>query len=236
MATSLRSLLSHSPLLSAVLPASQLTPPGPRFPSLATPAGVAFPRGRISEIYGEASSGRTSLLYSALAQATGIERESCALVDADDCFDPVSAAAAGVELPRLLWVRCGGNVGHAMRVADLLVQAGGFGLVALDFASTEVRAANKIPPSYWYRFRLAVEESRTALIVVSPVMANVRQCAALTIEARRGETRWRGAPGVCGASQVLESLSLEFETRKPVATASAAVMDARAFMTIPACC
>lgn len=228
-----RPVLSLSSLPASVRPASKLAPPESRYPLLETPAGVAFPRGRISEIYGEASSGRTSLLYSALAQATS-ERESCALVDADDCFDPVSAAAAGVELPRLLWVRCGGNAAHAMRVADLLVQASGFGLVALDFASTDVRAASKIPPSYWYRFRLAVEESRTALIVLSPVMANVRQCAALTIEARRGETRWRGAPGVCGASQVLESLSLEFETRKPVATASAAVMEARAFMTIPA--
>lgn len=227
MATlSLRSLISTSSLLSSsVLPASKLAPPtGSRYPSLATPAGVAFPRGRLSEIYGKASSGRTSLLYSALAQASGaVERESCAIVDAGDCFDPVSAAAAGVELSRLLWIRCGNNTAHAMRVADLLLQSSGFGLIAVDFASIEDRAVNKIPASYWHRFRLAVEQSRTALIVVSP-MPNVRQCAALTVEARRGETRWKGTPG---CSQVLESLSLEFETRRPV-PASAARMDARA--------
>ena len=207
-----------------MIPASQLAPPDSRFPALATAAGVAFPRGRISEIYGAASSGRTSLLYSALAQATAVERESCALVDADASFDPASAAAAGVELHRLLWVRCAGNAGHAMRVADLLLQGQGFGLVALDFASTDARAANRIPPSYWYRFRLAVEQSRTALIVVSP-MPNVRQCAALTVEARRVEARWSGTPG---CSQLLEGISLAFDTRKPVMGIAAAYLEAHA--------
>jgi hypothetical protein len=206
-----------------VLTASQLAPPDSRFPTLSTPAGVAFPRGRISEIYGAASSGRTSLLYSALAQATA-ERESCALVDVDDAFDPASASAAGVELHRLLWVRCGGNTGHAMRVADLLLQGNGFGLVALDFASTDARAANRIPPSYWYRFRRAVEQTRTALIVVSP-MSNVRQCATLTVEARRVEARWSGTPG---CSQVLDGISLAFDTRKPVTHAGAAHLEAHA--------
>ena len=210
--------------LASVIPASQLASPESRFPALTTPAGVAFPRGRISEIYGAASSGRTSLLYSALAEATGVERESCALVDADDCFDPAAAAAAGVELHRLLWIRCAGNAGHAMRVADLLLQGQGFGLVALDFASSEARAVNRIPPSYWYRFRLAVEQSRTALIVVSP-MPNVRQCAALTVEARRVEARWSGTPG---RSQLFEGISLAFDTRKPVTGIPAAYLEAHA--------
>lgn len=217
-----------SPLsIPTVVPASQLAPPDSRYPALATPAGVAFPRGRITEIYGEASSGRTSLLYSALGQATKEECESCALVDADDAFDPISAAAAGVELHRLLWVRCGGaGPGNAMRVADLLLQGNGFGLVALDFASTGAREANRIPPSYWYRFRRAVEQTRTALIVLSP-MPNVRQCASLSVEARRVDARWSGAPG---CARVLESVSLEFGTRKPVTTAAAARLEARALI------
>ena len=209
--------------IPTVIPASQLAPPDSRYPPLATPAGVAFPRGRITEVYGAASSGRTSLLYSALAQATS-ERESCALVDADDAFDPASAAAAGVELHRLLWVRCAGNAGHAMRVADLLLQGNGFGLVALDFASTDARAANRIPSSYWYRFRLAVEQTRTALIVVSP-MPNVRQCASLAVEARRVESRWSGTPG---CSQLLEGISLAFDTRKPAMGMAAGRLEARA--------
>jgi hypothetical protein len=65
-----------------------------------------FPRGCLTEICGPASSGRTSVLLLALARATQ-RGEVCALVDASDAFDPASAAAAGMELSRLLWVRCG---------------------------------------------------------------------------------------------------------------------------------
>src|SRR5262250_1673839 len=68
--------------------------------------GGGFPRGSLVELCGPASSGRTSLAFSLLAQATD-RQESCALVDVCDSLDPTSLAAAGVELPRVLWVRCG---------------------------------------------------------------------------------------------------------------------------------
>ena len=61
------------------------------------PSGIPaldFPCGAVTEIYGPPSSGRTTLLLSALAQATARE-EVCALVDVDDAFDPASAAAGG---------------------------------------------------------------------------------------------------------------------------------------------
>src|SRR5437879_12493771 len=54
-----------------------------------------FPRGAITEIVGAPSSGRTSLLISALAEATWQE-EACALIDTSDKFDPTAAANAGV--------------------------------------------------------------------------------------------------------------------------------------------
>ena len=63
-----------------------------------------FPRGRISEITGPRSSGRTALLHSLLAASTGAG-ECAAFVDASDGFDPCSAAAAGVKLEKLLWIR-----------------------------------------------------------------------------------------------------------------------------------
>src|SRR5690349_21774908 len=94
-----------------------------------------LPRGCLTEIFGPASSGRTSLLVSILASATG-RQEVCALVDAEDAFDPVSAAAAGVRLERLLWVRSAHNTEHALKAADLLIQGGGFGLVAMDLGDT----------------------------------------------------------------------------------------------------
>ena len=72
-----------------------------------------FPRGSLVELCGPASSGRTSLAFSLLAQATE-RQEACAFVDVSDSLDPVSLAAAGVELPRLLWIRCGENKGCDM--------------------------------------------------------------------------------------------------------------------------
>src|SRR5262245_15882776 len=68
--------------------------------------GGGFPRGSVVELCGPASSGRTSLAFSLLARATE-RQEACALVDVSDSLDPISLAAAGVELPRLLWIRCG---------------------------------------------------------------------------------------------------------------------------------
>ena|ERR1035438_8872012 len=61
--------------------------------------------GAISEVTGPKSSGRTSLALSFLAQQTH-EGRVCAWVDSEDAFDPESAAASGVSLRQLLWVRC----------------------------------------------------------------------------------------------------------------------------------
>src|SRR4026207_835799 len=53
-----------------------------------------LPRGAITELFGPASSGRTSLVYSLLAYATTHE-ETCALVDVNDVFAPTAGAVAG---------------------------------------------------------------------------------------------------------------------------------------------
>jgi recombination protein RecA len=100
-----------APRLARVVPASRLDiRPAPEMVSSGIPqldslaGGLA--RGCLTEICGSASSGRTSILLRALAQATQ-RGEVCALIDASDAFHPASAAAAGVEMSRLLWVRCG---------------------------------------------------------------------------------------------------------------------------------
>src|SRR5882724_8737257 len=82
--------------------------------------GVDFPRGRISEIAGPSSSGRTSLLDSLLASATS-RSEHCVLIDTRDSFDPPSAVTFGVRLEKLIWIRCRGNAEHALRAADLVL-------------------------------------------------------------------------------------------------------------------
>lgn len=64
-----------------------------------------LPVGAITEMTGPESSGRTSLALSFLAQITRTG-SVCAWIDVCDAFHPESASAAGIDLPRLLWVRC----------------------------------------------------------------------------------------------------------------------------------
>ncbi|MFY9644087.1 MAG: hypothetical protein WAK29_02860 [Terriglobales bacterium] len=99
------------PKLTSVVPASRLDArPAPEMVSSGIPQldllTGGFARGCLTEICGAASSGRTSVMLFALARATQ-RGEVCALVDTCDAFDPASAAAAGMEMSRLLWVRCG---------------------------------------------------------------------------------------------------------------------------------
>jgi len=146
-----------------------------------------LPRGSLTEIYGPPCSGRTSLLVSALASRTAAS-EVCALVDARDAFDPHSAEAAGVRLQQLLWVRCR-NVDQALRSTDLLIQGGGFGLIALDLGDTPARVVRYVPLQVWFRFRRAVEHTPTIFLVVEQE-SNAKTCASLVLSLHAQETRW----------------------------------------------
>jgi len=160
-----------------------------------------WPRGGLSEISGAASSGRTGVMLAALSGATRRE-EACALVDASDNFDPASAAAAGVDLERLLWVRCGerdqsslrnataqrrgalGRLEQVLKVTDLLLQGGGFGMVALDLGDVPAESVRRVPLTSWFRFRRAVEPTATVLLVVERE-ACAKTCASLVVRLQR---------------------------------------------------
>ena len=111
------------------------------------PTGIAtldtltggIPRGAITEICGPPSSGRTSAMVSILAEANA-QDEVCALVDGNNAFDPISAAAAGIDLTRLLWVRCR-KLDEVLKSTDLLLQGGGFGRVVMDLTDLPVSHA-----------------------------------------------------------------------------------------------
>ena len=209
--------LSELPKLHGVVPASRLeVRPALEMVS----SGISeidqltggLPRGCLSEICGPASSGRTSVLLASLASATRRE-EVCALVDATNAFDPVSAAAAGVDFERLLWVQCGlpnkkhdqeeDSFSHAkkihskeraltsegknykllervLRVTDLLLQSGGFGLVAIDLGDVPIQTARRIPLTTWFRFQRAVEYTTTVLFVVAQAPC-AQTCATLVV-------------------------------------------------------
>jgi hypothetical protein len=179
---------------------------GDPFPSMAG----EIPRGALTEIAGPASSGRASLLYSLLATASS-GQEFCAFLDVQDTFDPESADAAGVRLSQVLWVRCAGNIEHAMKAADMLASGGGFALVAIDFADTPAKAVQRIPLAMWFRLRRAVENTKTALVAVAQQI-HTQSCAALKIELSRGRALWRSQMPACHAWCLLDGLEATAKT------------------------
>jgi len=213
--------------LTSTLPAPDLLPE-----QLVIPTGAAalderlhggVPRGQISEIVGPRSSGRTSLLVAMLAGATA-RGEMAALVDPLDMFDVASAAAGGVDLERLLWIRgqwpvasgrwpvAGGQGGRragdagrggparaagptvvtsafraehewgcpaagparleaaverAIKALNLVLQACGFSLVALDLAEVPPTVVRRLPFTTWLRLQRVIEGSETVCVLLA---------------------------------------------------------------------
>jgi len=175
-----------------------------------------LPRGAVTEICGAASSGRTSLLCAILAAATERE-EVCALVDASDAFDPVSAAGAGVDLDRLLWIRCGGNAEHALQATDWLLEAGGFGIVVFDLGDVPPQTARRISLTSWFRLRRAIENTPTVLIAIEQE-TQAKSCSSLILETSKEDLAWWGAEG---GYRLLRSAAHCVVPRKPVQAATA---------------
>jgi recombination protein RecA len=253
---------------------SALTP-APRIIHPVSPTGIAeidalleggLPLGAITEMVGPESSGRTSVALSFITQVTQTGKV-CAWVDVSNMLQPESAAAAGVDLSRLLWVRCGvqkratvaqpprngfalpskylvpppiqkglhggGCGGHprnevkglaeavsgllhpesfaprcaepqprvraekevfepnvpqpvlkqskkpvpsakpwsrieqALRVTDLLLQAGGFSAIVLDMASIAPENASRVPLATWFRYRAAAEKTQASILLLT---------------------------------------------------------------------
>jgi recombination protein RecA len=150
-----------------------------RHEHVSIPVGIAsideaiggIPLHALTEICGSsiASSGKTSVVLSLLARATQQEN-FCALIDGQDAFDPASAEASGVNLSRLLWVRCGKTkqklrpLEQAFKVADILVQSAGFALIVVDLSDFPERLVRRVPATSWFRFSRVVERQRTAIV------------------------------------------------------------------------
>ena len=159
-----------------------------------------LPRGALTEVFGTASSGRTSFMLSVLAHATACQ-EICALVDTNNAFDPKTASQAEINLERLLWIRCANNLEHAFKSIDLLLQGGGFGLVVLDLGDVAAKDAKRIISSWWYRFRRTVENTPTALVVIAQESC-VRSCATLALELKQETGLWSSNPERLKVSQL----------------------------------
>src|SRR5262245_22405814 len=143
-------------------------------------------QGAITELVGPLSSGRTSVVTRCLRAITR-RGALAALVDVDHAFDPSSAAEAGVDLRRLLWVRSEGRRRDALKAVDLLARCPGFALVALDVGESPPR----LPLSAAFRLRQAARRSRIAILVVGARRV-VGGAATLSVQTRCDGLAWLG--------------------------------------------
>ena len=201
--------------------------------TLDAPLGGGFPRGQLSELAGAPSSGRMTLLLQFIAAATR-RGEIAALVDTHDRLDVASATAAGVDLDRLLWIRglgTGGSpkqdppyrarhemgdrrletaIDRALKALNLVLQAGGFGVVALDLADASGVELRQIPFTTWPRLQRVIEGSDTACVLVTPEPL-ARSAGGLTLSLA-GRAAWAG---VSGRSHRLQGLDLRVRVVSP---------------------
>ena len=167
-----------------------------------------LPRGAIVEICGIPSSGRTTLALSVLA-AMCRRDEVCALVDGTDAFDPESGAAAGIDMRRLLWVRCR-NVDQVLRSTDLLLQGGGFGVVALDLSDLPQKALHGVPLATWFRFQRVIENTPTLLLLIGRESA-AKSAAALVLRTNLKQAGWSGLTSAPSHGLLLANAHLDIE-------------------------
>ena len=208
--------------LTTTLPSWESTDPSSVLPMDIALVDVCLrgglPRGQLSELTGTCSSGRTTLLLQLMAAATR-RGEIAAFVDTHDRLDVASAAAAGVDLDRLLWIRGmtgmtgtrgpgsgvrdpsgretrGGRretdpvIDRALKALNLVLQAGGFSLVAIDLADVPLERLRQIPFTTWPRVQRASEGSDTACVLVTPEPL-ARSAGGLTLSLA-GRSRWAG--------------------------------------------
>lgn len=191
-----------------------------------------IPRGCLTEVCGPTSSGRTTVLLSVMREMTQ-QGECCALIDCSNAFDPLSAQ--GVDLRRLLWVRCSGRhtkltpMDKALRATDLVINAGGFGLVVLDLGDVPEQIARRVPLTSWYRFRRAVEGTSAVFLVIAQCAA-AKSCSSLVLQLQALLSKWPATPGASSnpelftgaqvAAEILRSRTQvpEIYGRKPAAS------------------
>jgi len=189
-------------------------PPVEQSPEACAQTGIAavdaclrngVPRGQLSELTGPRSAGCTTLLLQTMAVATQ-RGELVALVDPFDRLDVASMDAAGADLGRVLWIRgqTGGPpewaIDRALKALNLVLQAGGFGLVAIDLADVPGATLRRISFTTWLRVQRAVEGRDTACVLVAPEPI-ARSAGGLTLTLT-GCTSWTGSgarPRVAGA-------------------------------------
>jgi hypothetical protein len=161
--------------------------------------GGGFPPGQVSEIRGPASSGKTGVALALTAHATR-RGALAAWVDPQDRFAPASAAAAGVDLTRLLWLRGdaraprGRTLGASLAAVGTLVGSGLFEVTVFDVAGIPAGELRRLPVATWIRLQRMVEATPQALVLLCfEHLAKGPGGVSLALSA--GRPLWSGLPG-----------------------------------------
>ena len=152
--------------------------------------GGGLLRGKLVELTGRPSGGRFSVAMAALAVATGMG-ETAALVDLGDHLDPKLAAEAGVDLPRLLWLRPR-TFREALEAAEIAAGTG-FALLVLDLGLS-VRLPRGLDAAPWLRLARLAGVHGTALLVSTPFPLTGLAAEAV-VRAGRGAAGFQGLGG-----------------------------------------
>jgi RecA DNA recombination protein len=184
--------------------------------------GGGLPRGQVSEVYGPRSSGRTGLVLSLAAAATA-RGSLTAWVDPADRLAPASAAAAGVDLGRLLWLR-GDERGRrarglpeAVSAVATLVGSGLFEVVVLDVAAFPSQDLGRLPGATWIRLQRMIADSPAALVIVADAHVSHGPGGA-SLSLFPAGPRWSGPPG---PGRLLRGLGTELQAGRHVARRTA---------------
>ena len=122
-------------------------------------------------------------------------RECCVFVDTNGRFDLMSAEAAGIDLSRVLWVRCANRykklnaVEQAFKAADILVHHGGFKLIVVDLSGVAERLIRRVPLTTWHRFSRAAERTSTTLVFLTSIPV-AQSCANLALKIKSSAGIW----------------------------------------------
>jgi hypothetical protein len=118
------------------------------------------PRGRLVEIAGRVSSGKTSLVYSLVANT--LKEEGAAWVDPWSAFYAPAALRAGIPLDRLLLVRPP-QLHETFRAGDSLIRSGALALVVIDAVGLPGRGAS----APLFRFGRLAEQTQTTVVMIT---------------------------------------------------------------------
>jgi hypothetical protein len=171
-------------------------------------------RGGICELTGPDGGGKRGLVFSMIANLTR-GNHICAVVDVADSFDPPSADKSGVKLNKVLWVKCGGDPKKGVLATDYLIQSGLFGAIWLDLSLADKDFLDRMPSSYWFRFKVGLKDTASVLLVTLEE-TRLRSASHQSVRVEKEASEWAGESGF----RVMRGAEVRLEMIKPVSMTS----------------